>query len=159
MSHGYRVFRPSEVAESNATTLPEPFRARNQTRSNRRLGDFAGLQNYGVNLTRIAPGGQSSYLHAHSRQDEFVYVLDGEVMLETGDGERQKLSPGMCAGFPAGTGVLHRFLNETDRDAVLLVIGDRTHGDELAYPPDMDLAGSYGPAGMRFRRRDGTPYE
>jgi len=151
------AFDPSEVAESNATSLPEPFRAVNQNRYNRRLGDHAGLRNYGVNLTRIAPGGQSSYLHSHSRQDEFVYVLEGEAVLET-DAGAQLLRPGMCAGFPAGTGLAHRFVNKTSADVVLLVVGDRTAGDEVSYP-DIDLHGAFGPDGkFRFSRKDGTPY-
>jgi uncharacterized cupin superfamily protein len=70
-------------------------------------------------LTRIIPGGQSSFRHAHSRQDEFIYVLEGEVVLETNDGA-QVLTAGMCAGFPAGTGDAHRFVNRTERDVMLL---------------------------------------
>lgn len=155
MSSTSRIFAPGEVPESNATTIPEPFKARNQQRYNRRLGDFAGLTNYGVNLTRIVPGGQSSYLHAHSRQDEFVYVLEGEVVVETGAGA-QTIGPGMCAGFPAGTGEAHRFVNRTDRDVLLLVIGDRSAGDVLTYP-DIDLHGEMGADGRyRFTRKDGT---
>src|ERR1700741_3881459 len=106
------AFEPADVPESNATTLPEPLRAANMNRYNRRLGDHAGLKNFGVNLTRIVPGGQSSYRHAHSRQDEFVYVLEGEVVLET-DAGAQQLRAGMCAGFPAGTGDAHRFVNRS----------------------------------------------
>jgi uncharacterized cupin superfamily protein len=79
------AFDPSVVAESNFTGYPEPHRAANQMRYNRRLGDHAGLRNFGVNLTRIIPGGQSSYRHAHSCQDEFIFVLEGEVVLESKD--------------------------------------------------------------------------
>ncbi len=156
MTQGYKAFRTADVPESNATTIPDPYKAANQTRLNRRLGDFAGIKNYGVNLTRIQPGGQSSYLHAHSKQDEFVYVLDGEVLLET-DGGSEVLKPGMCAGFPAGTGVAHRFRNASDRDVTLIVVGDRTAGDTLTYP-DVDLVGHFGADGMRFTRKDGSPY-
>ena len=84
-----------------------------RTRYNRRLGNHAGLRNFGVNLTRIVPGGQSSYRHAHSTQDEFIWVLEGEVVMETNAGA-QVLEPGMCAGFPAGTGDAHRFVNRTE---------------------------------------------
>ena len=151
------AFDPRDVAESNATTLPEPFRTPNMQRYNRRLGNHAGLKNYGVNLTRIVPGGQSSYRHAHSRQDEFVYVLEGEVVLET-DGGSQRLGPGMCAGFPAGAGDAHRFVNRSAADVLLLVVGDRTAGDEVAYP-EIDLHGKTGPDGRYvFTRKDGTPY-
>src|SRR6266581_9655254 len=131
------AFDPSVVRETNFTSYPEPHRAANQTRYNRRLGDHAGLRNFGVNITRIVPGGQSSYRHAHSRQDEFVYVLEGEVVLETNAGG-QVLRAGLCAGFPAGTGDAHRFVNRSDTDVLLLVVGDRSGDDEVAYP-DIDM--------------------
>jgi uncharacterized cupin superfamily protein len=151
------AFDPADVPESNATTYPEPLRAANLKRYNRRLGNHAGLKNFGVNLTRITPGGQSSYRHAHSKQDEFVYVLEGEVVLETNAGE-QVLRPGMCVGFPAGTGDAHRFLNRTSADAVILVVGDRSASDEIVYP-DVDLHGRLEADGKyRYTRKDGTPY-
>jgi len=144
------------VTETNFTSYPEPYRAANSTRYNRRLADHAGLKNFGVNLTRIIPGGQSSFRHAHSRQDEFIYVLQGEVVLETNDGE-QVLRPGMCAGFPAGTGDAHRFVNRTASDVALLVIGDRTPGDEISYP-DVDMHAVLAPDGVyRFSTKSGEP--
>ncbi|CAN5148227.1 cupin domain-containing protein [soil metagenome] len=151
------AFDPRDVAENNQTSYPEAFRADNQKRFNRRLGNHAGLQNYGVNLTRIIPGGQSSHRHAHSRQDEFVYVLEGEVVLETNTGA-QVLRTGMCAGFPAGTGDAHRFVNKSPTEVLLLVVGDRTAGDEISYP-DIDMhAGLDADGRYRFSRKDGTPY-
>jgi uncharacterized cupin superfamily protein len=145
------------VEESNFTSYPEPFRAENQMRWNRRLGDHAGLSNFGVNLTRIVPGGQSSHLHAHSRQDEFVYVLSGEVVLETENGF-QVLSAGMCAGFPAGRGEAHRFLNRSDHDAFILAIGDRTPDDDVRYPT-IDMHARLMPNGRyQFTKKDGTAY-
>jgi uncharacterized cupin superfamily protein len=151
------AFDPRDVAESNATTYPEPLRAPNLQRYNRRLGNHAGLGNYGVNLTRIVPGGQSSYRHAHSRQDEFVYVLEGEVVLET-DGGSQVLGAGMCAGFPAGSGDAHRFVNRSTADVLLLVVGDRSADDEIFYP-DVDMHAKLGPDGRYvFTRKDGTTY-
>ena len=105
----------------------------------------------------LAAGGQSSARHTHSKQDEFMMVLSGELVLETDEG-RQTLGPGMCAGFPAGGGNAHRFLNLSDRDATFLVVGDRTPGDEGTYP-DIDLAAGIGPDGRYvFTRKDGTPY-
>jgi len=83
MARGSKVFRPEDVSESNASGYPEPFREGQRKRYNRRLGDHAGLKNFGVNLVRVLPGGQSSARHAHSRQDEFVYVLEGEFVLVT----------------------------------------------------------------------------
>ncbi len=150
------AFDPSAVSESNFTSYPEPHRAANQTRYNRRLGEHAGLRNFGVNLTRIIPGGQSSYRHAHSRQDEFILVLEGEVVLETNDGA-QTLTPGMCAAFAAGSGDAHRFINRSATDAKLLVIGDRTSGDEITYP-DVDIHAVLGPEGVyRFSTKSGEP--
>ena len=151
------AFDPVEVPESNFTTYPELLRAPNQNRYNRRLGNHAGLKNFGVNLTRIVPGGQSSYRHAHSRQDEFIYVLEGEVVMET-DAGAQTLGPGMCAGFPAGTGDAHRFVNRSDADVLLLVVGDRSADDVITYP-DVDLHGRLGADGkFVFTRKDGTAY-
>jgi uncharacterized cupin superfamily protein len=150
-------FDPLSLPESNATTYPEPFRAANQQRWNRRLGDNAGLTNFGVNLTRIVPGGQSSHRHAHLRQDEFIYVLQGTVELETNAGT-QVLHAGMCAGFPAGTGNAHRFLNRSAEDVLLLVIGDRTSGEEVTYPDiDMHLRQDANGNNCYFHK-DGAPY-
>ncbi|HTC12501.1 MAG TPA: cupin domain-containing protein [Acetobacteraceae bacterium] len=150
-------FDPLALPESNATSYPEPFRTLNQQRWNRRLGDHAGLRNFGVNLVRIVPGGQSSSRHAHAKQDEFIYVLSGTVQLET-DAGLETLSAGMCAGFPAGTGNAHRFVNRTGSDVMLLVAGDRTGGDAVSYP-DIDLHGRLGEDGrFRFSHKDGTPY-
>ena len=125
-------------------------------REKRQLGDVFGLKNFGVNLTRIAPGGESSLLHRHSRQDEFIYILEGTPTLVTDDGEFA-LAPGMCAGFPAG-GIAHQLVNRSDADVVYLEVGDRTAGDEGSYPND-DIKAELGPDGQwRFSRKDGTPY-
>jgi len=151
------AFDPADVAESNATGYPEPYRAAAAKRFNRRLGQHAGLKNFGVNITRIVPGGQSSYRHAHSTQDEFVYVLSGETMLET-NGGTQILGPGMCAGFPAGTGDAHRFLNRTGADVLLLVVGDKSANDEVTYP-DIDMQGRLGDDGkFSCTRKDGSSF-
>jgi uncharacterized cupin superfamily protein len=150
------AFDPDEVSESNFTSYPAVHRAANQMRYNRRLGDHAGLKNFGVNLTRIIPGGQSSFRHAHSRQDEFVFVLEGEVVLET-NGGAQVLTAGMCAGFAAGSGDAHRFVNRTAQDARLLVIGDRTPDDAISYP-DVDMHAVLGPDGTySFTTKAGEP--
>lgn len=150
-------FDPLTLPESNATSYPEPYRTANQQRWNRRLGAHAKLRNFGVNLTRIVPGGQSSHRHAHSRQDEFIYVLHGEVELQT-DAGTETLRAGMCAGFPAGTGNAHHFVNRSAEDVMLLVIGDRTAGDEVAYP-DIDMHGRMAPDGtFGFTHKDGSPF-
>ena len=154
---GAKVFKPGEVSESNSSAMPEEFREAQRKRFNRKLADHAGLRNFGVNLVRVIPGGQSSARHAHTKQDEFVYVLEGEFVLVTDIG-RQTVGPGTCIGFPAGTDDGHHFLNETDRDAVFLVVGDRTLGDEVTYS-DIDLELKEGPDGvLEWRHKDGSPY-
>lgn len=150
-------FDPMSLPESNATGYPPPFQNDNRQRWTRRLGQHAGLTNFGVNITRIVPGGQSSHRHAHSKQDEFIYVMQGTVELQTNAGA-EILTAGMCAGFPAGTGNAHRFVNKSDADVLLLVIGDRTRGDAIEYP-DIDMQGEMGPDGRYvFKHKDGTPY-
>ena len=153
---------PLAIAASSApprtkpSTYPEPFFSRMGKREKRPLGDLFGLKNFGVNLTRIAPGGESSILHRHSRQDEFIYVLEGEPTLVT-ETEEVTLSPGMCAGFPAH-GIAHQLVNRTDRDVVYLEIGDRTAGDEGTYPRD-DLRAALGADGnWIYTHKDGRPY-
>ena len=138
------------------SNYPEPFFSRMAKREKRPLGDLFGLQNFGVNLTKLAPGGESALLHRHSKQDEFIYILDGEPTLITDQGEVQ-LAPGMCAGFPAA-GLAHQLVNRTERDVVYLEIGDRTAGDEGSYPND-DIQAVLGPDGKWiFTHKDGTPY-
>jgi uncharacterized cupin superfamily protein len=143
-------------ARARPSNYPEPFYSQMMKREKRPLGDLFGLTNFGVNLTRIAPGGASALRHAHSKQDEFVYILEGRPTLVT-DAGRSELTPGMCAGFKAGTGDAHHLLNETGNDVVYLEIGDRTAGDEVAYPDD-DLAVSDGGGHRRFTHKDRTPY-
>lgn len=144
---------PPRTRPSN---YPEPFASRMTGRKKRPLGDLFGLVNFGVNLTRLAPNAESALRHAHSKQDEFVYVLQGRPTLYTDEG-RTELSPGMCAGFAAGTGIGHHLVNETDEDVVYLEIGDRTPGDEVSYPAD-DLKATLVDGKWRFTRKDGSPY-
>lgn len=151
------AFDPMSLAESNATLMPEPLRAKNQMRWFRRLGAAAGLTNFGVNLVRIVPGGQTSYRHAHTLQDEFVWVLEGRPTLITDAGD-QLLEPGLCAAFPKGTGDGHHFVNRSESDVLLLVVGDRTAGDEVLYPDD-DLHGRpTAEGGYVFTHKDGSPW-
>jgi uncharacterized cupin superfamily protein len=123
---------PPRVRQSN---YPEPFASRMRRREKRPLGDLFGLTNFGVNLTRLGPGGVSALHHAHSRQDEFVYILQGEPTLVTDAGE-VLLRPGMCAGFKAGTGVAHHLANHGETDVVFIEVGDRIAGDAVTYPND-----------------------
>lgn len=135
---------------------PEPFASMMEGRDKRQLGDFFGLSNFGVNLTRLAPGAMSALRHAHTRQDEFIYVLEGKPTLHT-DAGRMQLAPGMCAGTPAGTGNACNLVNETDEDVVYLEIGDRTPGDDVVYPDD-DLQAVFVDGQWQFLHKDGTPY-
>jgi uncharacterized cupin superfamily protein len=144
---------PPRTKPSN---YPEPFFSRMSRREKRPLGDLFGLKNFGVNLTRLTPGGESALLHRHSRQDEFIFILQGEPTLVT-DTEETTLRPGMCAGFPA-QGIAHQLVNRTNKDVVYLEIGDRTSGDEGSYPND-DLQAVLGPdGGWKFTHKDGRPY-
>lgn len=135
---------------------PEPFATLMEGRSKRVLGDAFGLSNFGVNLTTLAPGGSSSLRHAHTTQDEFIYVLAGHPTLHT-DAGRQRLAPGMCAGFKAGSGDAHRLLNETDADVLYLEVGDRSPGDAATYPDD-DLIARLIDGQWTFFHKDGQPY-
>jgi uncharacterized cupin superfamily protein len=141
---------------SKPSSYPEPFASRMAGRRKQPLGDLFGLTNFGVNLTRLAPGAQSALRHAHTRQDEFVYILKGRPTLHTDEG-RTPLSPGMCAGFKAGTGDAHHLLNETSEEVVYLEVGDRTPGDEGSYPDD-DIKAALVEGKWKFTRKDGTPY-
>jgi uncharacterized cupin superfamily protein len=138
------------------TIYPAPFAARVAGREKRALGDHFGLANFGVNLTRLAPGSMSALRHVHKKQDEFVYILAGAPTLVTNAG-RLALSPGMCAGFRAGNGDAHHLVNETDDDVLYLEVGDRTPGDSADYPDDdlmfVDVGGQ-----RRLAHKDGTLY-
>ena len=151
------VIRAAEAPpRARASGYPLDLAAKVAGREKRPLGDRFGLKNFGVNLTRLAPGAASSLRHAHEKQDEFVYVLEGEPTLVT-DAGATSLAPGMCAGFPAGTGNAHHLVNRTERDVLYLEIGDRSPGDSASYPDD-DLLAALGDDGKwRYTRKDGTP--
>lgn len=153
--------RPILAAEAppkaKQTNYPEPFASRMRLREKRPLGDLFGLTNFGVNRTRLAPGGISALRHAHSRQDELVFVLEGTPTLITDDGELV-LGPGMCIGFKAGTGNAHHLVNRGGTDAVILEIGDRSPGDAGVYPDDDIEAVLDADGRWRFLHKDGRPY-
>lgn len=136
---------------------PPHFLAKVAGREKRPLGDLFGLTNFGVNLTRLAPGAASSLRHAHARQDEFVYILEGRPTLITNAGETV-LEPGMCAGFKAGTGDAHHLVNRSKQDVLYLEIGDRTRGDSATYPDDDMQVAQDAEGNWRYSRKDGTPY-
>ena len=144
-------------ARIKPSVYPEPFASRMAGREKRQLGDFFGLNNFGVNLTRLAPGAISALRHTHTRQDEFVYILQGYPTLHTNDGAT-RLEPGMCAGFPAGADNAANLSNDTDSDVLYLVIGDRTPGDKASYPDD-DLQAVQVDGQWLFTHKDGRSYE
>jgi uncharacterized cupin superfamily protein len=145
---------PPRVTPSN---YPEPFASMMVGREKKPLGDLFGLSNFGVNLTRLAPGAMSALRHAHSRQDEFIYILSGHPVLRTDAGETP-LSPGMCAGFRSGTENGHQLINPTGSEVVYLEVSDRTADDTVSYP-DVDLKAVTADNGTRaFVHKDGTPY-
>ena len=155
--------KPSAIVASEAaprersSNYPEPFASRMAGRVKRPLGDVFGLTNFGVNLTTLAPGAVSSLRHAHSRQDELVFILEGQPTLVTNSGETL-LEPGMTAGFKAGSLDAHHLVNRTEREVVYLEIGDRTERDTATYPDD-DLVAALGADGKwHFVRKDGRRY-
>lgn len=149
------------AAEAPPRTRPSAYpvpelAARIGAREKRPLGDLFGLKNFGVNLTRLPPGSASALRHAHAKQDEFVYVLEGRPVLVTDAGETP-LAPGMCAGFRAGSGDAHHLVNRGPDDAIYLEVGDRATGESVSYPDD-DLKAEVGLDGrVRYFRKDGTP--
>ena len=144
---------PVRTTPSN---YPEPFASRMAGRTKRVLGAAFGLANFGVNLTELAPGAVSALRHAHARQDEFIYILQGHPVLRTDAGDTV-LAPGHCAGFRAGSGDAHQLLNPTSEVVVYLEVGDRTPGDTVHYPDD-DLAAVMQEGRWVFTHKDGTPY-
>lgn len=144
-----------ETPARTSTNYPPPFAERVQGRRKHALGDLFGLTNFGVNLVTLPPGAQSSARHRHSAQDEFVYILSGEVVL-VHDGGENVLREGMCAGFRHG-GAAHHLINKSDAPATYLEVGDRTPGDTAEYPDD-DICAVATPSGWRFTHKNGEPY-
>lgn len=147
---------PASVEPRTHSGYPEPFRSRVLPREKRPLGDTLGLTKFGVNLTTLAPGRESSMRHWHSHEDEMIYVIEGEVVLRTDAGE-QTLVAGTCAGFKAGSGDGHQLVNRGKLPAVYLEISNRDPADAVVYP-DVDLL--WNPPGQphKYTRQDGTPY-
>ena len=137
------------------TLYPPPFDEPCRLRQRTRLGDAAGLTQYGVNLMRLPPGAWSSQRHWHSHEDEFVMVLEGELTLVTNAGE-EKLGPGDCAAFKAGDPDGHHLINRSDRDAVVLEIGNSDPAHDRCVYSDIDMVAE--PGLDHYSHRDGTPY-
>lgn len=146
----------AKAAVRTTTIYPEQFQAACVGREKATLGNLAGLTQFGVNLTRLKPGAASALRHWHQNEDEFIYVLEGELTLIE-DGGETPLLPGEAAGFKAGVTNGHQLLNKTQRDALYLEIGTRAPVDRITYP-DHDLAAFRDAAGTHFMRRSGEPY-
>lgn len=155
-SYPTHVASRTTPTRSVSSNYPEPYASLMAGRVKRTLGDLFGLTNFGVNLVTLAPGAVSAQRHAHTLQDEFVFVISGQPTLHTDAGSTQ-LVPGDCAGFKAGTGNAHRLANETAEEVVYLEIGDRTPGDSVTYPDD-DLAARSIDGTWRFFHKNGEPY-
>ncbi|HYZ39891.1 MAG TPA: cupin domain-containing protein [Stellaceae bacterium] len=147
---------PTTLAPVIGTLYPPPFDAPCRARERTKLGDAAGLTQFGVNLLRLPPGVWSSQRHWHTGSDEFVYVLAGEVVLVTDDGE-EVLRAGDAAGFRAQDPNGHCLQNRSDRDAHVLEIGTRV-ADDTAYYSDIDMVAPAGGKPAVYTRRDGAPY-
>ena len=142
------------VAERKGTGYPPQFNAFSAERIRQRLGDAGGLKDFGVNLMHLPPGNWSSQRHWHSHEDEFVYVLEGELVLIEDNGETV-LRAGDCAGFPKKNGNAHHLINRSNAMAVYLEIGSR-HPDDITACSDIDMMSAN--ADGRFTHKDGTPY-
>jgi uncharacterized cupin superfamily protein len=144
---------PLSVDPQSRTGYPEPYRSRVMPREKRPLGEELGLRKIGVNRTTLAPGKESSMRHWHTHEEEFVFVLEGEVVLRTDLGE-QTLTAGCCAGFAAGANDGHQLINRSDKPAVFLEVSNREADDHVYYSdPDVDMVAT--PQGMQ--RRNGSP--
>ncbi len=146
---------PKTIEPRRGTIYPDKFKPRVAGREKRALGNAFGLINFGVNLVKLEPGAQSALRHWHTQQDEFVWIVEGELTLVT-DAGPEILKPGMCAGFPKGRPDGHHLVNNSGKDAWYLEVGDRSPGDAAAYPDDdlaITAAGTY-----KITKKDGSAY-
>lgn len=147
---------PMTVERKGGTGYPPSLAGIVDGRFKRRLGDVFGLTGFGVNLTDLEPGAASGHRHAHTKEDEFVYVVSGEVVLVTDNGETV-MTPGMVAGYKAGNGLHHHIVNRSGKTATILEIGSRIEGDEATYS-DVNLRCDWKDGVHVFLHKDGTPY-
>src|ERR1700686_1932262 len=143
----------SNISVITGSGYSAPFDLPCAARARQRLGDAGGLTDFGVNLLRLPPGAWSSQRHWHSAEDEFVFIVEGEVVLVTDEGE-ELLRSGDCAGFKAGVKDGHHLQNRSGEPAVVLEIGSRRRATDVAQYPDIDLRMS----ALGATHKDGTPY-
>jgi uncharacterized cupin superfamily protein len=146
----------AKIPVRSGSLYPAPFKRPHEGRHKQALGDAGGLTQFGVNLARIAPGSASALRHWHETEDEFIYMLDGELVLVENEGETV-LKRGDAAAFKAGSGNAHRLLNRSNKDAVYLEVGTRAATDHVHYPDD-DLALVRDTNGRRYLHKSGEPY-
>jgi uncharacterized cupin superfamily protein len=144
------------VPVKSGSFYPASFKPEHEGRHKQALGAAAGLTQFGVNLSRIEPGASTALRHWHEQEDEFIYMLDGELVLIENDGETV-LRPGDAAGFKAGSGNAHKLINRSDRDALYLEAGTRAASERVHYP-DVDLVMDRDAKGRRYTHRNGEPY-
>jgi|SRR6185312_4985736 len=145
-----------KVKTVSGTAYPAEFQAECRGRHKQAIGDAVGLTQFGVNITRIDPGAASALRHWHEQEDEFIYVLEGELVLAE-NGVEVVLKPGDAAGFKSGSGNAHRLFNRTDRVAIYFEVGTRARSERVHYP-DVDLIMERDEKGRRYLHRNGTPY-
>lgn len=153
---GPKAVLATDVDGAEGTVYPPPLDEVVKGRFKRKLGDAFGLTDFGVNLTELAPGAASSHRHWHASEDEFVYILEGEAVLITDDGEAV-LTEGMIAGFPAGEANAHQLVNRSDGTIKVLEVGSRRPGDAVEYP-DVDMKLTKARGAMTLTRKDGSAY-
>lgn len=147
----------SRIPAQQIASYPKEFAAVISGREKQRIGDAVGLTQFGVNITRIKAGAASALRHWHEQEDEFIYVLEGELVLQENDGETL-LRPGDAAGFKAGSGVAHCLINRTLHDAVYLEVGTRAASERVHYP-DVDFLMERDATGRRYFRKSGEPID
>src|SRR6187455_3299562 len=147
----------SKIPYDNNRSYPKEFAHVIAGREKQRLGDAAGLTQFGVNVSRIKANSKSALRHWHEEEDEFIYMLEGELVLHENDGETV-LRPGDAAGFKAGSGVAHCLINRTDRDALYLEVGTRAKSERVHYP-DVDFLMERDATGRRYFRKSGEPID
>jgi uncharacterized cupin superfamily protein len=144
------------VEKKTGSVYPAPLNEAVKGRARARLGDLFGLDQFGVNLVTLAPGAWSSHRHHHQTEDEFIYVLEGEVVLRDDDGEHV-LKPGMCAGFKASSGIGHHLKNHGSAPVTYLEIGSRLAKDRVTYP-DVDMRAEKDDGTWRITKKDGSAF-
>lgn len=150
------AIKATDAPQREGSRYPKPFNEPCLNRTKHILGDQFGLDQFGVNLVILQPGAWSSQRHWHEKEDEFIYVLDGEIVLSDDAGDHV-LSPGMVAGFKANTGNGHCLKNLTDKPVQYLEVGSRLANEKATYS-DIDMMTENSSGKFVYRKKDGTPY-